>query len=163
VSAQAIYRTVAKGSVALLLVVAVVGLLRRFPPDENAFYPKCVLYHWTGLHCPGCGGTRAVAALVQGDLVEAIHWNPLLIVGGPVIATLLWWLRRKQRISGQGSPRLIWGLFVVLIVYAIARNLPSPTRSWLAPSAAVDAESSLINPRRNEAPSLVLAGEQTNA
>lgn len=35
--------------------------------------------------CPGCGSTRAVHALLHGDLAGAVHANPL----GPVIAALL--------------------------------------------------------------------------
>ena len=34
----------------------------------------------TGVPCPGCGGTRALIALLHGHFIEAIMTNPLSIV-----------------------------------------------------------------------------------
>lgn len=28
--------------------------------------PMCTLLKWTGLYCPGCGGTRACVCLMEG-------------------------------------------------------------------------------------------------
>ena len=38
----------------------------------------CVLRLFTGLPCPGCGLTRASAALLRGDLSASLHYHPLL-------------------------------------------------------------------------------------
>lgn len=35
--------------------------------------------------CPGCGSTRAVLALLHGDLEGVVRYNPL----GPVVAVLI--------------------------------------------------------------------------
>jgi hypothetical protein len=40
----------------------------RFPPDSSGFYPRCPIFFWLHLDCPGCGGTRALAALLRGRL-----------------------------------------------------------------------------------------------
>ena len=37
----------------------------------------CPLRRWTGVPCVACGTTRATLALVHGDVVAAIRWNPL--------------------------------------------------------------------------------------
>ena len=46
----------------------------------------CTLYTWTGFYCPGCGGTRSIAALLQGDILESFHLHPFVpytvFVGG---------------------------------------------------------------------------------
>lgn len=38
----------------------------------------CPFYSFTGYLCPGCGMTRAVFALLQGDFYQAFLWNPLV-------------------------------------------------------------------------------------
>lgn len=40
-----------------------------------ALWP-CVFAQITGLPCPGCGMTRAVAALLRGDWSAAMHFHP---------------------------------------------------------------------------------------
>ena len=122
---------------ALLVAVASLVILRRFEPTDSSFFPKCVLHQWTGLHCPGCGTTRALSALAHGQLWNAMRSNPLLIVGGPIIFALIWFQRKRERSGGLASPRLCWTLFAVVVIYFIARNVPSPDRSWLAPTQAV--------------------------
>jgi Protein of unknown function (DUF2752) len=43
--------------------------------------PVCPLRSLTGVACPACGGTRALLALVRGDLAGAMAWNPFVILG----------------------------------------------------------------------------------
>ena len=131
-------RKLAVGALLLLLFIAAVLLLRRYDPAEYSFYPKCTLYQTTGLHCPGCGATRAVGALAAGRLRDAIRYNPLLILGGPITAVIIA-LKVKQEEEAS------WTLFsicivAVVITFAIARNVPSPTRSILAPPTKVQSE-----------------------
>ena len=42
--------------------------------------PSCYLYELTGIYCPGCGCTRAVYALIHGDVILSLKQNPLVIV-----------------------------------------------------------------------------------
>lgn len=53
----------------------------------------CVLRLFTGLPCPGCGLTRAAAALLRGDLSASLHYHPLL--GLVLFAFLTLILRNK--------------------------------------------------------------------
>ncbi len=39
----------------------------------------CVFQELTGLYCPGCGGTRAVKALLRGDLGSSFLYHPLVL------------------------------------------------------------------------------------
>jgi hypothetical protein len=39
----------------------------------------CVFQELTGLYCPGCGGTRAVKALLKGDVITSILYHPLIL------------------------------------------------------------------------------------
>jgi hypothetical protein len=40
--------------------------------------PICVLREWTGIPCPTCGTTRLLEALLSGDILGALAWNPLV-------------------------------------------------------------------------------------
>ena len=143
-------RKLAAGVVLMTFFIAAILLLRRFDPAEYSFYPKCTLYQATGLHCPGCGATRAVGALAAGRLGDAIRYNPLLILGGPIIAAIIA-IKLKREDQGEAS----WTVFsvcmvVVVISFAIARNVPSPTRSILAPpSKTMPEESSAVESKES--------------
>jgi len=55
---------------------------------------------FTGFSCPGCGMTRAFAALARGEWHEAWRFHPLsfVVLAELVIAWLLWgfWIRRGR-------------------------------------------------------------------
>lgn len=125
-----------------VLVMMPVGIwiLRNHPPSPSSFYPKCVLHQWTGLHCPGCGGTRAISSLARGDFMTAVKYNPMLILGGPLLAAILWYKRRREKSQPKAMAKLSTFLAVVFVVYFIARNLPTPKTSPLAPPTASSVE-----------------------
>lgn len=122
-----------------LLVAAAVGaaVLWHVNPNEAGNpLPPCPSLWLTGLFCPGCGTTRALHALLHGDLPGALAMNPLMVLSLPPVAVLL--AHELQRLPKSLAPlakRLgnarAWA--VVVIGYAVLRNLPWPPFSWLAP------------------------------
>lgn len=87
--------------------------------------PLCGFRHVTGLPCPLCGGTRACAALAQGDVLVAWQLNPglvLLLALAAAHALQLGWEawsgRRLQRWRiGVGAWRA--GLVVLLLGWGL--------------------------------------------
>ena len=74
----------------ILGVAACVVLLVAPPGSPRAkWLPKCMFYQTTGLYCPGCGATRALSALLHGDLKSSLHNNVLLIPLGVTLMILL--------------------------------------------------------------------------
>lgn len=112
------------------------AVLYWFNPEQHNFYPKCMLYTATGIQCPGCGGLRAMHALFHGQIDEAFRLNPLLFVLLPMLAYLVireiaWHLFRKDLPRLFQRPLWIWGFLVLIIVFAILRNLPFGPFAWL--------------------------------
>src|SRR4051794_13613765 len=103
---------------ALLLPPGAV-LLYAVPPTPDSFYPRCPFHLLTGLHCPGCGSTRCLHALLHGRLLDALHCNALAILALPLLLAwaLLrgWWLLRGGPLTGRPlHAGLVWGLAVVV-------------------------------------------------
>lgn len=44
----------------------------------QVIYP-CMFHRLSGLYCPGCGGTRAVKALLDGHLVACFLYHPFVL------------------------------------------------------------------------------------
>jgi hypothetical protein len=55
--------------------VGLLGYLTLWPKDLRV---PCAINHVTGLQCPGCGTTRALTALVEGDIATAFNFNQLI-------------------------------------------------------------------------------------
>jgi uncharacterized membrane protein YjjB (DUF3815 family) len=79
--------------------------------------------------CPGCGATRAIHALVDGNLLQALRSNVMIILLLPYTAVLLGdWTR--SRVTGTPmrtlpGNRVVIGLALVALVFGIIRNLPA--------------------------------------
>lgn len=107
--------------------VVLIGGGVLFPRTFSVVPDLCLMHRTTGLWCPLCGGTRATAALVHGDLATALGYNPfaLAVEAVAVMVVLRWLLRRLQ--GRQHHFLTGWeagGLVVALGVFFIVRNLP---------------------------------------
>lgn len=94
-----------------------------------AFLPPCPLHALTGLWCPFCGGTRAVDAMVAGDVGAAAGFNLLLVLAVPLVA-LAWARWALARARGRPaafldlSSRTLAVLTTIAVAYGVLRNLP---------------------------------------
>jgi hypothetical protein len=112
---------------AILALAAMI--LLRFPPAQHSFYPRCPIYELLHLQCPGCGATRAVAALLRGHVSEAMSLNALVTLLLPFAAAygILCYCRLLQRKAicwPQPWPTMIYAMLTVAIVFTVIRNLP---------------------------------------
>lgn len=104
------------------LALAVVALAPLWPLLASLARP-CVFHSVTGMPCPTCGATRSVLALLDGRLVDALAFNPLVFVSslvffaGAVIAPL--WTWRRATLPRLGHPLPMWlRIGIVLVILA---------------------------------------------
>jgi len=121
-----------------LVIGALLALLWWLDP-ARAFVPVCAFHAITGLHCPGCGATRATHELLNGRLLAALQYNALWIVSLPI------WLyagasQARRYVYGRllpADPTQKRWTFVILVAAALAfgllRNLPVWPLDLLAP------------------------------
>src|SRR5258705_9194307 len=88
-------------------------ILLRFPPAQHSFYPRCPIHELFHLQCPGCGATRAIAALLRGHFIEAMSLNALITLLLPFAAAygILCYcrlLQRKDLRRPQPRPMIIY-------------------------------------------------------
>jgi len=117
-------------NLAALFGVMAAYLLLRFPPAESRFYPRCPVFAWLHLLCPGCGGTRALAALLHGRVAEAVHWNAMVVGLFPVAAVFFaisyWRAVRPGTFQWPAVPDSALKLLLVVVgVFTVLRNLPA--------------------------------------
>jgi hypothetical protein len=118
-----------------LLVLAAGGMVFWFNPAQYRLYPFCFFHELTGLHCPGCGGTRALHQLLHGNVAAALHLNALLVILLPLFA----WLGVRFAVGKISpppaarpvSPKWLWLFLALAVVFAVLRNLPA--FAWLSP------------------------------
>ena len=110
--------------------------------EWQAFFPKCMFFWATGLHCPGCGCQRAIHHLFNGRILLALQYNALVITALPWLtwevarASLLFLelpapqiLASRWRLSGKQA----MSIAIAVMAFWILRNVPCRPFEWLAP------------------------------
>ena len=113
-------------NVAIIFGVLFFAIISSALSDVEAL--KCVFLNKLHLYCPGCGGTRAVYALLNFDFVASFIYNPIVILGG--IAYLYYDARAIIAICKKDEEyflkrkfTLLMVLAGILIAYFIIRNV----------------------------------------
>lgn len=99
------------------LICVFLYLLKSTNPEYSKFFPKCFLYKFTGIQCPGCGTGRAIYNLLNGNIKTAFLYNPLLFLAIPTLIILF--CSKKMRLNHIFSK---W-VAIVVILYMILRNI----------------------------------------
>ncbi len=110
-------------------VLAVLAVFYFFDPVATRFFPRCLWHAMTGLHCPGCGSSRALHALAHGDVGKALGLNALAVLAVPVLALAAW-----RGSTTRWKPIWIWTLLFVVVMYGVLRNIPAYPFTLLAPT-----------------------------
>ncbi len=79
-----------RSTIAVLGSLALLALALRLPTRLIPF-STCGFKNLTGLDCPGCGMTRALTALLRGELAKALTFHPLSPIFLAIMTTLTAW------------------------------------------------------------------------
>ncbi len=115
-------------------------ILYLIDPGAGEGFLPCLVHALTGLYCPGCGMARAAHSLLHLEVYQAFRFNPLGVMLLPLIAAYLIARVADYAITGSNhidrhlSPRILWWVLAIVLLYGAARNLPFPPFSLLAPT-----------------------------
>lgn len=118
-------------AVLLLGVLGTGAFFRFFSPSADA-YPLCVFHASTGFDCPVCGTSRGIHALVHGEWLQALGFNPftvLLLVGlgGYSVYRLLMPGKVAQALSITNQKKRTRILFLIFflgwMLFSVLRNV----------------------------------------
>lgn len=120
-------------------LVAGAAVLFHVVPENAQWLPPCLFHKLTGLNCPGCGTTRALHALLHGDVAGALRLNVMIVVTVPLLVYSVVRTVRGALIGTRPRPAgplpawLPWTIAGVIVVFWIARNIPAYPFTLLAP------------------------------
>lgn len=109
--------------------VLLVGITKVLPVQSKIFSLPCIFRELTGYYCPGCGGTRACAALLKGKIVESFLYHPVVVYTAAVYV----WYMISHTIEYLSKGKLAAGLryrdlylyiaAAIILVQWVVRNL----------------------------------------
>lgn len=63
----------------IIYILVILGAFFYFKFFKNYIpIPACPFYSNFGIMCPSCGSTRATIALLHGDIISSILYNPII-------------------------------------------------------------------------------------
>lgn len=92
----------------------------------------CFIYEVTGLQCPGCGGTRAINSLTNGQILPAFQYNVVITSIALILPLILLYNLASQFIFKKKSGldlkkvltlRLALILLSIIIIFTVLRNI----------------------------------------
>ena len=116
-------------NIGALLFFLSAWLIRIFQVDLHQAFPLCGFYRLTGYYCPGCGGTRALVALLHLHILQSLRCHPLILYTA-VILGVFWVGKTLEIVIGRQQRRirlkplyLYLALAVVLIQWILKNGL----------------------------------------
>lgn len=132
----------AKRQVKWFGIIAIIAIASAFlfqlDPAISDLYPPCLFHKLTGLHCPGCGSLRSLHQLLNGNFLEAVSLNPLMILFLPFFG-YFFISYSLQTIQGRSLPDIFesahgaWFVLGIILAFWVLRNIPFYPFLCLAP------------------------------
>lgn len=83
----------------------------------------CVFYEITGLYCPGCGVTRMIFSLLQGNIYQSFRYNPFLfILMWSYLFYIFYQIVNRRKVK-KINDKVMIVLLIITISFGILRNI----------------------------------------
>lgn len=105
------------------------GVTRGFPMQMKIFSLPCIFWELTGYYCPGCGGTRACAALFRGEIVRSFLCHPVVVYTAVVFAwymishTIEYLTRGRLAVGMRYRDLYLYLAAAIILIQWVVRNL----------------------------------------
>lgn len=94
-----------------------------FDPTYNRWALKCPFWMITGYYCPGCGSQRAIHSLLNGNIIEGIRYNYLLVPSLAYVILLTIAPNQGRMVNLLTSETACWIIFAVIMGWWLFRNI----------------------------------------
>tara|TARA_R110002073_G_scaffold17446_1_gene65612 strand:- start:5029 stop:5439 length:411 start_codon:yes stop_codon:yes gene_type:complete len=130
-----------KSTFIIIGVLALFGMLALYVfwnPTETNIFPSCPVYAATGIYCPGCGSQRAAHKILNGNIVEGIRHNYLIVLLAMVLLYQGFVYVMNDLLS-KNIPNLLhkskvtFSILIIVILFWVLRNIDLFPFSELAP------------------------------
>lgn len=116
------------GIILAAIAIVIAALFALFPEAFALLRFPCIFHEITGLYCPGCGGTRAVKALLGGHIITSFMYNPIVIYS---VVMYIWFMvsqllerLTKGKVKGLRYRHLyLWLALFIVVINCIVRNV----------------------------------------
>lgn len=72
-----------------IFALLVLGIAYFTPFSLESLTYDCWVHKRSGIYCPGCGGTRAFFAILQGDFIASFFYHPVVPYMGILYAVFM--------------------------------------------------------------------------
>ena len=106
-------------------------MMRHAPPASNSLFPACPIHAFFGVLCPGCGATRALAAMLAGEWSSAAQQNILILFLTPFAICGAAWQAHSAVLFNRWHPVrvppvLVHWLLAAIGLFTLLRNIHIP-------------------------------------
>ncbi len=120
-----------KWTILAIILVVVFFVYKNYNPSNSNYFPKCPVLQATGYKCAGCGSQRAVHALLNLDIKQAMYYNLILVLFIPYLVLGAFFDLKKIKTPKQQKwhgilygTKAVWIVFIIIVAFWIFRNTP---------------------------------------
>ena len=108
-------------------IAALAGAVYLYFHNPHSYPLPCVFYSLTGFYCPGCGGTRAVRALLSGHPVLSFLYHPVVpymasVAVWAAASWILYFATGNRRFRPELDDRIAYAAAGIVILNFIIKN-----------------------------------------
>lgn len=90
--------------------------------------PVCFINQYFGIYCPGCGGSRALKALLEGKIIESFCYHPIVLY--TVVIYLVFMISQTLHLINPAKVKgihfhnwFLYGALVVIVINVLVKNI----------------------------------------